>query len=195
MGDIGSGKTVGTHGLRDLNPLLLSRVQALLFIWIAGLVYILTACQATSSPSSLTVLLSVTGDLSAFTGLTIYLADVRLHRADQPRDAGWYSLPPLMQEVNLVVGQKIRIAEGVLPGATYDRVWVVVTSAEGALRRGRRMVLEAIVEPIALLPPLAAGRSGTVQITLVVLERAQPPMGRYVVFTQDARWVRPIESR
>lgn len=145
-------------------------------------------CLAPPVPLPVSVTLTATGDLSAFEHLTVELTDVRFHPADQPRDEGWRSLPLLRRKVTLAAGRSVRIAEGTLPPGTYDRVWVVSPRGWGKPLGPRQATLEMIVEPIALVPSLAAGQAVEVQVTLIVLERVGEPAGRYVVFTRDAQW-------
>jgi len=93
----------------------------------------------------------------------------------------------MTEEVNLTGGQKVRVALGALRLGAFDQVWPVITSGKGILQDGRRVSLETVVEPIALVPALQAGKAEQIEIALVVLKRPGTSEDGYVLFTGDVR--------
>jgi len=126
-------------------------------------------------------------DLEGVSSLEVELESVGLHPAGVPVEEGWLVWPAGRRRLDLATlgpGTAEPVGDVNAPAGRYDRVRVVVKSAQARSVSGDEVPVRVTVEPIAA--PFKLKDGGMMEITIELIALASPD-GGYELFTKDVR--------
>ncbi len=154
---------------------------------------LVTGCRIPEGRGRVRVYLTSDGrDLEGVRSLVVELTSAGLHPAGMPVEESWetWLISRRVDLVPLAAGRTELISDVHVPAGRYDRVRVVVQSAQAWDIRGGKVPVRLTVEPIAAPFELKDGEM--VEITIELIPLGTPREG-FELFTKEA-WVQKPED-
>ncbi|MBS1253281.1 MAG: hypothetical protein MAG451_02330 [Anaerolineales bacterium] len=162
-------------------------IQITQIVGVALVLVLLAGCELPPEAGEVRVRLAADiRDAERLATLEVAIHGVGVQHANRPIDDGWVTWQPARHQVDLTTleaGETIALGAGTVPARRYDRVRVVIESAQAQATDGVPLPLTLTVEPIAIPFELQSREQVEITIELIALPQANDG---YELFTKAA---------
>lgn len=136
--------------------------------------------------------------IADFSALWVELVEVSVHRAGQPRGAGWVEVVHRGLPVDIVPlkdGRSAPVGSAMVKAVRYDAVRVRFGQIQGTLRNRGRAGVVPLGSTVLIDLDVEPGASRVVVVDLYVEDQSDHEPGRYALKVRDATVIQMGETR